>query len=167
MRKLLCIVLAAVLCVGIFAGCKEKENFTDPVNFYYRSADFTYNQSAIASMEAEADGHRDDTIYLMNQYLRGPEDEAFEKTFPSGVTVLGLTVTGNRAEVLLSSPFAQLTGIDLTLACGCIAQTVMELTGVTTVQIRAEGENLDGTPFITMSRESLILMDINVPETTN
>lgn len=168
MKRVLCLFLAATLCFCFF-GCKPETGKTkDPVNFYYRRSKLTYDSedSVIAPMEAEAAGHRDDPAYLLNQYFSGPEGETFDQTFPTGTALLELVLSEARAEVILSPQFAQLSDIDLTVACGCIAKTVMELTGVSSVKIIAEGEALDGSPYITMDADNMLLQDIYVPETT-
>ena len=50
--------------------------------------------------------------------------------------------------------------MDLTLACACITLTCLELPGVESVSISAQGSQLAGQQALTMSREDLLLEDL-------
>jgi len=161
MKRVICIllILAWILCL---AGCAaEKEELQDPVRFYYPKTKATYGSidGVIAWEERESAGHTEDYVYLVELYLKGPESEGLSRTFPKNVTIRDLHIVGDTAQVILNDYAARLTGLDLTIACVCLAATVTDLIGVQSVTIQAETALLDGNPSITMDRDKILLLD--------
>ena len=60
---------------------------------------------------------------------------------------------------MLSDEIAQLEGIALSLACGCLAKTVMALDDVYGVRIYAKTKPLDHRDYVYMDNETLLLLD--------
>ena len=168
MKRILSLALVVLLCL-IFPGCSgETEKPRQPVNFYYRRAELTYGSvdSLIAPVEAEAAGYEDDTVDLLNTYLRGVGGAGFEPTFPVGTKLLSMGILDGTAHLQVTSSLARISGIDLTVACACLSLTVMELTGAQAVCITAANETLDGNPSVTMTMDTLLLLDLYEPEPT-
>ena len=65
------------------------------------------------------------------------------------------------AQIVLSDEIAQLEGITLSIACGCLAKTVMALDDVYGVRIYAETMTLEHRDYIYMDFETLLLLDNN------
>ena len=65
----------------------------------------------------------------------------------------------NTLYVTVSKELAQLSGLELTLACSCLSMTCMELTGAENIVISAENSLLDGQKSITMNKDTLLLID--------
>lgn len=159
MKKMLCILLA--LCLLPLFGCAQPEDpIENPVFFYYRQKTLTYdNENSVITKELRDAGRRaDDTSYLLEQYLRGPQSETLLRTFPRGSRIT-LQVQEDTAVIVVNSNFATLTGIDLTLACACLTLTVCELTGTEHALIQGQDVLLDGNQSIAMSRSSILLLD--------
>lgn len=80
MKRILCALLAFAM-VFCFFGCKNPEQeLMEPVSFYYPCVLNTDSLEAngtpfpvIDSELREAEGHRQDLLYLLSLYLRGPE----------------------------------------------------------------------------------------------
>ena len=159
MKKWLCAFLLFSL---LLPGCARKKTVQNPVRFYYRTEDVAYFDSTgvIDSEERDAGARRNDYAYLLNEYLRGPENQKLAPTFPDGSAVQDLKLEGDTATVVLNEEFAQLTGIDLSLACACLTLTVCEMTGAERVEISAGSALLDGSPVITVERSQLVLEDL-------
>jgi len=75
-----------------------------------------------------------------------------------------MDLDGLTAKIVLCDEFATLKGLDLTIACACLSRTVIALTGCHEVIISAESMQLDGKNFITLSRDSYLLLDTEVSE---
>lgn len=161
MKKGIAILLMFALCLSLW-GCQGDSNAPkDPVTFYYRRVEFDHGNedSVIMGEVREAEGHKDDMMYLLNLYLAGPESPEMAVTFPYNTQLIRFTLSDKIASVTLSDSFAQLTGIDLTVACACIAKTVMELTGIQTVQLQTPTMMLGNDPFVVIDSASLLLID--------
>lgn len=167
MKKTISFLLAAAICIGLCACQTDTVKLQEPVNFYYRNAEVSYgtSQSLISPLPSESAGY-EDTVALLNTYLKGPGSTAYDATFPASTKVLQINYVGSTAYLTMNDSLARYSGIDLTIACACLTLTVIELTGVTTVTISTSNESLDGASSITMTEESLILLDIYTPETT-
>lgn len=168
MKKTLLIILAALCLIGLW-GCSSKHDPEKPVTVYYKRADLTYgsSDSVIAPAIMEGFGHESDAQYLLAQYLLGTDDPQFAATFPDGTSLVSFRVDGLTAKVILTDQFAQLSGIDLSIASACIAQTVMSITGCREVIISADTATLDGSNFITLTSESYMLQDLSGDKNTN
>lgn len=154
------LLLALVCCL---TACKQKETMEDPVTFYYQNKEFSHGSgsSVILGETRESAGISEDIISLLNLYLKGPVSENLLKTFPNGTKLLKFHIDGEIANVVLSDQITLADGIELTVACGCLAKTVMELTGVTGVNICAENLPLGNKQNIYMDLNSLLLLDIS------
>lgn len=171
MKKLTAILLLIFLAVSM-VGCTQEKELTDPVRFHYLQAPQTDGElphgtadSVIAPEVREGAEYRHDLELMLDIYLHGPLDKDYLSPYPVGTTLRQFAVEDSGATVVLSNHFASLSGLDLTLACGCLAMTVMDLTGAESVTIRTEGTLSADTDSITMTRDDLVLFDTATPET--
>ena len=161
MKKILCILLA-LLCVAGTVGCtSEKETPENAVAVFYKRAKPVYGTAdgVIAEIFMDASGHEKEYVYLLSQYLKATPGEGFTSPFPKGVSLVGFKLEGLTAKVILGDRIADLTGMDLTIALVCLTQTVMSLTGSREVIISAATKQLDGQNFVTLNRDSYLLLD--------
>lgn len=161
MKKLFCIVLGCIIILFCCSCTKEAEKPLSSVTVYYKAAELTFGtaQSVIAPCHLDAAGHENDSAYLLNAYLSNTPSEAFASTFPAGTSLVSITQDALTAKVILCDEFAKLSGLDLSIACTCLTQTVISLTDCQEVIISAENAQLDGNNFITLSRDSYLLLD--------
>lgn len=165
MKKVIVFALA-VLLLFTFLGCnKEQDDIEVPVKFYYRNAAISYNsdQAVICSETQESNGY--DLTGIINKYLQGPNTDECVSPFPAGVSVLSIEQIDSNLLIQLSAPFAELSGIHLTLACACLSKTIMELTQCTTVEISVPDATLNGSSSIIMNEQHLLLVDSSVQNT--
>lgn len=169
MKRFVCLILVMVWALSLLACSRQEESLQDPVRFYYPRSKITYGSadSVIAWEDQEAAGHKNDYMYLLRQYLKGPSSETLSRTFPRSAVLKDLQISGGTAHVLLNDYAALLTGLDLTIACACLTATIIELTGVQRVTIQAEHELLDGNISITMDREHILLLDESAARMAN
>lgn len=161
MKRILVIMLVLVLCISV-AGCaKDEVTIENPVSFYYRRSELSYegNSGVIMQEVRESGGSEQSVITLLAMYFQGPVSTGMDRTFPYGTQPISLQLQDNRAHILLSSHIANLKGIDLSIACACITMTLIELTGVSSVEIKAEHALLNDAESIIMDKETLLLLD--------
>ena len=161
MKKTLCVIWVLVLLLSLPACTSSKEDIQEPAFFYYRQSELSYGTTpgVVAKEAREVAGHKQDYSHLLSVYLKGPESYTLYNPFPGSTSLRSFSMHDGTAFVHLSSSFASLTGLDLTLACACITLTVCEMTGVQQVTISADGVLLDGNPQITMTPDGLLMMD--------
>ena len=166
MKRSLCILLVLLMLVPIL-GCRNDE-IENPLAFYYLRKDdnFGSDDSVIAS--EIVDGTRYKQLQIMlGAYFQGPQDPNLASPFPTGMYLLNAQVHENFAVVTLSREFASLTGISLSLASCALAKTIMEYTGVETVQIQTLATPLDGESSITIHESDILLIDSFTADTTD
>ena len=155
---LLCITILLCVC-----GCKkEKPALIAPVSFYYRTTDMTYDgtTTVIGVEQRESAGFDGNTLLMLNAYFNGPTSPGLTSPFPRALKAIDYSDFGATALVEISSDISQLSGIDLSIACACIARTVFELNEkIERVQIFSSGPYLDGSNSITIARNDIILSD--------
>ena len=161
MKNLLCVILILALSFTLAACASPKEDIKDPVSFYYRQLEMDYGNapSAIAKEIRDAQSRRQDYSYLLSLYFKGPEEYSLYNPFPRSTTVKSFALQDGAVDLQLSSAFASLSGLDLSIACACLTITVCEMTGAEQVTISAADSLLDGNPKITMSLKDLLLSD--------
>ncbi len=161
MRRILCFILI-LCCLMSIVGCNKKGTAPDgSVTVYYRREKPVYNTSdgVLAPTYLDATGHEQDHAYLLNKYLQTTPGDGFARTFPSGTVLISFKLEGLTAKVVLSDRIAEFTGLDLTIALTCLTQTIMTLTDCEEVIISARSKQLDGQNYVTLSKDSYLLVD--------
>ncbi len=156
MKRFLIFVLLSAALLSM-AACDNTENQPQGVAFYYRSSSLS---APVLQAEIREDidpaGNLEDILRL---YLLGPQTDTLNSPFRRSHKLLSITVTDSNITLLMTKSFAELTGIDLIIACSCLAKTVLELTDTETVTVCAEDATLDGVASITLDNNSLLLTD--------
>ena len=165
MKRYVSLILLFVLACSLTA-CKTEETIQKPVTFYYQNQEFSHGSrnSVILGEIRESAGIAEDISALLNVYLKGPVSNHLLRTFPNGTKLLKLQIDGDIAYVVLSDQITLAHGIELTVACGCLTKTVMELTGAKGVNISAQNLPLENSQSIYMDLNSLLLLDESTVE---
>lgn len=79
---------------------------------------------------------------LLTQLLVSPAPDGLRSPFPGGTRLQKVSVAGGRATVDLSEQYAQLSGIDLSVADCCVTLTLTQLTGINAVRVTVNGREL-------------------------
>lgn len=161
MKKLLAMILTAAIILTLTACRQEPDEPFSTVTVYYKASQISYGSEngVIIPHKLDATGHEAETVYLLDAYFANPPAAAYAATFPSGTRMVSLNLDGLTAKIVLSDEFAKLTGVNLSISCACLTQTVIELTECHEVIISAENAQLDGKNFITLNRDSYLLLD--------
>lgn len=159
MKKWISMLL--LLSVLLLMSACGSPSLKDPGNFYYKRYEQSYGaaDSVIRAEQRELKDIRHDIGAVLELYFQGPLDRDLASPFPQNTTVVKWTFVDNTLLLTLSGEFAELSGIDLTIACSCIAKTVMELTPVQRINFQAENALLNGEQSISMSTRNLQLED--------
>lgn len=161
MKRIVSFLLLICLCF-MTCGCRqETEPAKKPVTFYYCRTEFDHgsDDSVILGETRESAEFEGNLMGLLNLYLQGPLSENLRPTFPAGTKLKEYRVEGNTAVLTVTDQLSLAKGIDLTVACACLAKTVMSLTGLKDVQIQAQTVNLENNAYIFMDQNSILLLD--------
>lgn len=109
-------------------------------------------------------------MWILTEYLQGPVSQELVAPFQRSVSVVSAERVGTQLQLCMSEELANLSGVDLTLACACITWTCLECSGVESVSIRAVGRQLDGKEEIVLNRTHFLMEDssanlVNAPYT--
>ena len=161
MKKLFCIFLVLSCLLGLTACMQSNEQPEPTVTVFYKRAVPTYGQpdSVIAATELLSSGRENDIPYIIRKYLASTPTDGFVSPFSKEINLISFKLEGLTAKVVLSNEIAELSGMELTIALTCLTQTVMSLTDCEEVIISANTRRLDGQNFITLSRDSYLLVD--------
>lgn len=166
MRKIICILLVLCSFLCLF-GCTPEPPPEDSVEVYYKRAQVNYGTAdgVIAPTYMSTAGHGGDYAYLLVKYFRTAPGEGFVTTYPGNLSVVSIDMAGLTAKIVLSDEITELTGMDLTIALTCLTQTLMSWTDCQEVIVSANTQQLDGQNFITLNRDSYLLIDNSVSPT--
>lgn len=161
MKKILCLILAAMILCGCSRNQSEIET---PITFYYTNAEITYNSPAAVISPEVRDGanYKDNLIGLLDLYFAGPLSEDLRSPFPANTITMNLYRDDEAINIEVSKEFASLKGLNLTIACSCLTSTIVELTNCDVVNIYVADTLLDGNYIITMRADDLLLLDESI-----
>ena len=162
MKRLIPLLLIFALLLSLSACQTKQEKFQVPVNFYFPRQEATFGSadSLIAPVTAEGMGYSGDPVGLLTVYLQGPKDNRYRSPFPTGTKIESMELVNGIVRLTMNEAFADLTGLDLTIACACLTLTVLDLTQANSVRISVAGTTLNGESYIRMDRSTLTLLDI-------
>lgn len=159
MKKLICITLCILLATSL-VGCNEEELQSPGTFYYYRAeTEFSGTDGVLAPEEHELHGIEHDLAAILALYCEGPDSRELENPLPSGCSVPGFTLEGGILTLQFSQELAALTGVELTVAAGCLARTFLPLTGAEKLVLTADGALLDGETAMTLRLSDLGLQD--------
>lgn len=161
MKNISIISIILIVCIVLFA-CSTTNNNAQ-LKFYYCTAQLKFGSGDSPVQSENRKEALDRLAYdrIIEQYLEGPISPDLNSPYPDGTSLISITVEQQTANVILNDAFAQLTGIDLTMACTCLSLTVGELTGCVKVQISAQNALLDNKQSITIDTNSISFVDSN------
>ena len=172
MKKRIASILLILLIVSLCACTDTPDSSKDPLVFYYPWADLEAAMkqdphcTALGYEERDISGNRENLRYLLTLYFQGPLDTDLASAFPKGTSALEVQMEDTALTVTLNHAFGQLEGMDLTLACTCLARTCFGLTDAQSVTIKTAPT--DDTPelSVTITRDNFLLED-HIPEATS
>ena len=158
MKQSIAILLTLLLLSACSAPAPDNQQ---QLQFYYCTVDsgFDADSSAIRAESRECNSLTN-VEEILTVYLAGPQSADLCSPFPAALHLVSVTTDAPAVSITLSRELSDLTKLDLTMACACIAMTVMALTGTETVHISAEDALLNGQQTITMNAETLQLLDL-------
>ena len=165
MRRYFAIILITLTMFSLCACKQDNTEFNEPVTFFYccdvtneSVSDDTFHNVFVAEIR-EGSGYKDDLPSLLTLYLQGPHSEELVSPFPTGLRVVSAYADSERVLIVFSDAIDSLTGLDLTIACSCLALTVFDSNECDYIEIAAETKPLDEQESIVITRDSLVLAD--------
>lgn len=160
MKRIILLTLLTAILISLFA-CTTNTMHKGSVVFYYikNEKDFDGKTPIMTPYYPQIDHNTNGYAEILNVYFNGPTNYNCQSPFPAGTTIEDINITRSKAHLMLSPQFATISGIDSTVACACLTKTVIELTGVNTVQIRVKGAQLEGKDYLTFNQSSFTYQD--------
>lgn len=134
-------LLAAALLLVLALGCAPAAEQEDEGLKLWFPVDPAQGQLSAALGTCPYQGEGRSIPALLSALLAGPPVEELElaKAVPAGTRVLSWSLENRIANVELSPAYAELVGVDLTLADYCVVLTLTQLPGVDGVRVTASG----------------------------
>lgn len=159
--------IALLLCICLLVsllGCADRQDQPEvPVQFFYprHTEDILYegDDGVITCELRESAGNQGNYSYLLNLYLRGPTVQPLRNPFPKATSVVAFEPYQNQVTLTLSDSFAQLSGMELTLAGACLMKTINGMTGAQVLYIRTQTQQLDNSEFLVFRMDDLLFTD--------
>lgn len=139
-RRLVCLLLAALLLLGACARTEIRESGGEGYDVWFAAVD-ALGGPAVAREERKLPEGSQPVEGLLAALLSGPRSEELASPFPDGVRVRSTRLSEDRVlTVDLSERYGGLSGVELTVADYCIAMTLCQLESVDAVTVTVEGE---------------------------
>lgn len=132
--KLLCAALALALCAGCAPADTSEE---EGLRLWFP----TQGRQLTAALDSCPYEGEATVPAMLSALLAGPpvEETGLTRSIPAGTRVLGWSVEHRVANVEMSSTYAELVGVELTMADYCITLTLTQLPEVDGVRVTASG----------------------------
>lgn len=159
MKRTIAMILFLSMTLGLI-GC-EQPKLRTPGTFYYLRANTSYGVSdgVFAPEQRELDGIEKSLESVLELYCQGPITSGLESPLPADTSLVFHSLEKDTLTLVFSHQFAQLSGIELTLAAGCLSRTFLELTGAQKLILKADSALLGGQSAMEISRGDLELQD--------
>lgn len=163
MRKMFCLFLSTLLLMPVF-GCQRPHSDTHYI-FYYPRSDYGYNtqEGKFYNNIVEPELRKDITVLsidkILDLYLEGPTDQSLINPFLKELSVESVRIDGEVLYIVVTDHLAELTGINLMIACACLGRTGMELSNTSSVYISCQTDLLDGKRSVLLHRDSILFVD--------
>lgn len=157
MKRFLSILLCMLL---LFSGCGGDDPLT-PGTFYYHRAETSYSGSdgVCAPEVRELHGIDSDLDAILELYCAGPVSAELDNPLPPDAKVLSWELSEGVLTLHFNQSLSKLSGIELTVAAGCLARTFLELTDASALVLTADGALLGGETELRMTLQELGLRD--------
>ena len=156
MKRTVALILL-LLALFSFVGCPKKSN-TSTVNFYYCTANPEHhNQASVIHPEQrKIETNLSDLEEILGMYFEGPVSSRLNSPFPSGTKLITVQPSKEVVAIVLSDEIGTLNGVELMIACACLATTVLEISQSEVVEIRAENALLNNQEYIEFTSQSVL-----------
>lgn len=159
MKRLFSLILALSLAICL-PGCRKSE-FRSPGTFYFYRSDteFSGTDGVLAPETRELAGIENDLDAILALYCQGPRSAHLESPILKDAPVPSHTLADGTLTLRFSRAFADLEGMELTVAAACLARTFLGLTGAERLVLTADGGLLNGETTMTVTLSDLALRD--------
>ena len=159
MKRILSIILISATL--FLFGCKGNVNTAQSgaVNFYYLQSSIVYNaEDGVVGSEtySAADATPEE---LISQYFLGPTSQNLNSPFPENLKLISITQKDNEVVITVSKEMTSLSGLQLTLACSCLAKTMQSILPAERYVISSADGKLDGRTSIVITPETYLFVD--------
>ena len=165
MRKLICFFATIITVFSLFGCSVSPIEEGNSVVFYYIHNEIEYgtDSGVITPAVVNVNVKPDNYDALLTLYFNGPTNYECISPFAAGTTFVELGIANNKAQITLSPHMATLDNSTLTVALACLTRTIVEMTGVDTVQIRIQNSKIYGEESVTLSLNSFAYFDDVMP----
>ena len=155
MKRLFTFTLLLIILTSL-CSCTFPNTQQSRITFYYIKTpdDFDGSSDIIVPFHPSSDDDNRDLSEILDAYLSGPSNNSCTSPFPQGTTIEEIVLSRSNAQLTLNRQFATLSDIDFTIACACLTKTVIDLTGVNTVQVQVNGSQILGADSLTFNLSS-------------
>lgn len=165
MKKTTTVLCVLLMLFSLCACTQNTQNMTSPAKFYYCNDRISYHseQGVICPETRETALINSDLKTLLNSYFAGPVSKELYSPYPADASVYDLIIYDDIVHVILNDAFTRLNGVDLSIALSCLSMTVMEYTGISSVQISIHNNTIYGKSSLILNRNKLLLVDSSAP----
>ena len=162
MKKLLSLIMIAVLTVALFSGCSKSGK---TISVYFKDAtENKLNEEKRIIPEKDKTDAKAVAKFAIAQLIEGPQSEGNQALFPEGTNLLSIAINGGVATLDFSESYNDAKNVKSLLLRLSIVNTLCGIGGIDGVVI-----NVEGKPIVSEStgREFGVLSPQNIAFETN
>ena len=164
MKRIFLLLLAGILMFGVACAPVEMPAEEEGYLIYFPTDALTSRGGdALVARRVpleigEMPTQTEEAIAIVMALIRGTEENPHP--FGEHIYLRGLSITGRRAYVDVSPSYAEMTGIEMSLADYCITLSLTQLDGISAVSITAGGKELFHRPNAVLMERDVLLSDM-------
>lgn len=162
MKKILvAFTIISILLTAVGCGTNNDKG-SDEILFYYcrQEIGFHTSDSVITAETRSAREIGTDADGIIREFLSGPKTAGLSMPFPNNVTLIQTNTTADTLHITLSKECADMTELDLTLSCACLAKTLFPCINADKIAITAENGFTNSDKELVFTRESVLTEDM-------
>lgn len=135
MKRMTALFLATLLLAVTLTACTNPaapmSQMLNPADLYYCKTEVCHGieDGVIGAQTVDLGETPPELDRFLQVYLSGPTEQTLESPFPTNTEVQSVTAANNTVTVQLGGAYAELSGIQATVADACLARTLLDYTG--------------------------------------
>lgn len=165
MKRMISVCLAAILLLPLLTGCSggipTVSQPLNPADLYFRRTEVQHGTpDGVLGVQTVDLGERVPELEgFLELYLQTTPAEELESPFPKDMKVLAAAASNDTVTVQLGGAYADLSGIQATVADACLAKTLLSHTGAEKVLLTVSDEAGETVRTRKIAESDLLLYD--------
>lgn len=165
MKRMIAFILTAALLLPLLTACSHpitpSPQMLNPAELYFRRTEVQHGSEdgVLCAQTVDLGQTVPELDAFLELYLKTPPAEGLESPFPKQLQILAASVSNDTVTLQLGGAYAELSGIQATIADACLAKTVLPYAGAEKLLLTVSDSAGQTVRTKKLSESDLLLFD--------